>query len=351
MNFSNVDFEKLDRDISLYCAENQIFGMIRITLKDNVIFEKNIGYANIKKQIPFTQSSMFSFYSLSKPFCIIGLSKLRDRGLVDIDRHPSVYVPEAKGFYEGVTIRHMLHHVSGLPDFHMSEGFADKHPNGYPKNIRKQLSELVAYPQFFEPETHTKYANINMILCALIIENVSGMSYAEYMKKEVFEPLGMKTAVIDNESLYIEDRVQGYEISDGAVTEIERANDWMLGAGDVVGTLDDVYALNKAIKHELLLKHDTWQEILTPHWRNTFGMGCTVKEWHDKKTIFHNGGHLGFRTYHVQIPEDDLDLIILSNSGYGMAREDIGEIVYSAFYDTNTKPSLTTSSELDKGYI
>lgn len=351
MKFSFVDLKKLDEDISAYCAENQIFGIIRITHKDKVIFEKNIGYADIKNQTPFTKDSMFSFYSLSKPFCAIGILKLKDRGLVDIDAPPSRYIPEAKGLDERVTIRHMLHHVSGLPDFELCEDFKAKHSDGYPCHIRKQLRELVSYPQFFAPETHTKYANINMILCALIIENISGLSYAEYMKKEVFEPLGMKTAVIDNESLYIEDRVQGYELSNGVITEIEKSYNWMLGAGDVVGTVDDVYALNKAIKHKLLLKHDTWQEVLTPHRRNTFGMGCTVKAWHNKKTVFHNGGHSGFRTYHVQLLEDDLDLIILSNSGYGMAREDIAELVHSAFYESDGHQSKIEHPELDKGYI
>ena len=351
MKFSNVNLKKLDGDISAYCAENQIFGMIRITHNDNIIFEKNVGYANIEKKTHFTNNSIFSFYSLSKPFCTIGILKLKDRGLVDIDAHPSRYLTEAKGLDERVTIRHMLHHVSGLPDFELCADFKATHSDGYPCHIREQLCELVNYPQFFAPETHTKYANINMILCALIIENLSGMSYAEYMKKEVFEPLGMKTAVIDNESLYIKDRVQGYELSDGIVSEIERSNDWMLGAGDVVGTVDDVYALNKAIKHELLLKPATWKELLTPHPRNNFGMGCTVSVWHGKKTVFHNGGHLGFRTYHVQILEDDLDLIILSNSGYGMAREHIAELVHSAFYENNTNKSNINYSEMDKGYI
>ena len=127
----------------------------------------------------------------------------------------------------------------------------------------------------------------------------------------------------------------------------------MFGAGDIVGTLDDVYCLNKAIKHRLLLKDETWKEVLSPSPINNMGMGCTVSDWHGKQRITHNGGHLGFRTLHIQLPEDDFDLIFLSNSGFGDARWDISEMVYRAFYgDEDTIGESTGETvEMDKGYI
>jgi len=124
----------LEHHILTYCDQNKIFGVLRITLKDSIIYQKNIGLANIRENRPFTDRSMFTLYSLSKPFCVIGLLKLKDRGLVDIDVHPSVYVPEAKGFDERVTIRHMLHHISGLPDFEQNADFE--------KNTRRDMPAL-----------------------------------------------------------------------------------------------------------------------------------------------------------------------------------------------------------------
>ena len=79
------------------------------------------------------------------------------------------------------------------------------------------------------------------------------------------------------------------------------------------------------------------------------GLGNTVFSWHGKQRINHNGGHFGFRTLHVQLPEDDFDIIILSNSGYGNARGDIAEMLYHKFYEKGE--AIGENIEMDKGYI
>ena len=344
----NYDLKWLDKSISEYCEEKKIFGVMRITCRDKIIFEKNIGYANIETKEHFTEKSVFSFYSLSKPYCVIGLLRLKDLGLVDIDAHPSVYVPEAKGFDKRVTIRHILHHISGLPDFERITEFSEKYKPGYAKFTREHMKLLVNYPQYFEPGTRGFYANINIILCALIIENVTGITYAEYMKKYVFEPLGMKSAVVDNEELFVENRVQGYALKDGEAVAVDKSHDWLLGAGDIVGTVDDVYALNKAIKHRLILSEETWREALTPSPHNNMGMGCYVTNWHNKTRVNHNGGHAGFRTLHIHLLEDDFDVIFLSNSGYGSAREDLAEVIHTCFFGDDD--TVNAEIKMDQGY-
>ena len=109
-----------------------------------------------------------------------------------------------------------------------------------------------------------------------------------------------------------------------------------------------MYCLNKAIKHQLLLKPETWEEILTPSPLNSKGLGCSVTTWHDKKRITHNGGYTGFRTLHIQLPEDDFDLILLSNAGFGDARGAFSEAIYEAWYGQTDGAS--TVLEMDKGY-
>ncbi len=341
--------DKLDRFIDEYYEQNKNSGYLRITLKDEIIYERAVGFADIENELEFTKDSKFTFYSLSKPFCAIGLLKLKDRGLVNIDLHPSKYLPEAKGFDERVTIRQLLHHTSGLPDFVQTAEFHKKYASGLPLQMREHLKELVNYPMVFAPGTKSMYANINFIICALIIENVSGMKYAEYMKNEVFAPLGMLSATVDAEDLMIEHRVKGYELTDDKIVPVDRLLNWLLGAGDIVGSADDVYCLNKAIKHRSLLTSDTWDEILTPSPLNSMGMGCTVTQWHQKTRITHNGGSRGFRTLHVQLPEDDFDIIFLSNAGWGNARNDFAEAIYEAYYGNDNTHS--EDIKMDVGYI
>ena len=339
----------LKERIRQYCEKNHISGVLRVTVQGKTVHEQSMGYADFENAIVFTKDSMFSFYSLSKPFCAIALLKLLDKGLVSLDNHPAKYVPEAAGFDPNVTIRHLLTHTSGLPDFGQLTEFTEKYAPGYSKFVRDHVKAITQYPSYFPAGTGAMYANINFVLCALIIENVSGLRYAEYMKKEIFEPLGMRTAVVDNEELTIPHRVKGYILDAQAPVEVGKSHDWMFGAGDIVGTVDDVYCLNKAIKNRALLTEKTWNTLLTPSPLNQMGMGCTISDWHGKYRITHNGGHTGFRTLHIQLPEDDFDIILLSNSGFGEARGDISEMVYQHFYGDTTAESQ--GIEMDKGYI
>lgn len=344
-----MDICALDKKIEEYCMANQIMGTIRITVFDQILYQNSFGLADLENKTPFDDQTKFFFYSLSKPFCALGLLKLKDRGLVDLDAHPARYVAEAKDFDKHVTVRHLLLHASGLPDFQLNKEFCEKYAPGYPRRTREHVKLLTKFPSYFAAGTRGMYANINFVLCALIIENITGLNYADYMRKEIFEPLGMKTALIDDENVTTSHLAQGYALENGQLIAVEPARDWLLGAGDIVGTVDDVYCLNKAIKHGLLLTKDTWLEVLTASPVSHFGMGCRVSEWRGKHRVVHNGGHTGFRTLHEQILEDDFDLIILSNTGFGNARDDLMMIIHNFFYGTENQTN--EKIEMDKGYI
>lgn len=344
-NFCN----KMDSFLGDYYKANKNSGVLRVTLKDEVIYEKFMGYADIENKTEFSKKSMFTLYSLSKPFCAIGLMKLKDKNLVDIDKHPGFYLPEVKDFDKAVTIRHLLTHTSGIPDFDQNTDFRQKYTGETSEQLKEQLLLLSKYDMMFEPGTKGQYANINFIICALIIEAVSGMSYGEYMKTEVFEPLGMYDTFIDNKALTLEKRVKGYTKKEDKIVSVNRVTEWIMGGADVVSTVDDVYCLNKAIKQKLLLDAKSWEEILTPSPINSMGFGCTVSNWHNMMRITHNGGWEGFRTMHVQLPEDDFDIILLTNSAWGDARNDIAEAIYEAYYgDDNT---VSDDVKMDVGYV
>ncbi len=341
--------QKLHDEIKAYCEANHISGMLRITSHGRILLRQSFGYADHSEKTPFDDKSMFSLYSLSKPFCAIGLLKLFDAGLVDIDAHPGRYLPELVSLDGRVTLRHLLQHISGLAD--PEQDMAGFTALGVREHalLTDYVAALPALPLHFAPGEGKLYANINYNIPALIIERVSGMSYAEYMKKEVFEPLGMHTAVVDREGLEIPRRVKGYEWSGAEMVAVPKAMFGMLGAGDIVATVDDVYCLGLAIKHGRLLQKNTWEQILTPSPLNRMGMGCTVLDRGGQRWIRHNGGHTGFRTLHEQYPADDLDIVLLTNSGFGRAREDIFDLIHARFYGKGA--ALGERVAMDAGYI
>ncbi len=304
---------------------------VRVTHKGKILCDYQKGYSSWEKKTPFLDNSLFTFYSLSKPFCAIGIMKLVEKGLVDLEAHPSKYLPEATGFDSRVKIKHLLHHVSGLPDFEQNRDFATKYAKPKHEDLRLHTKLLTEYPMNFIPNEGEMYANVNYVLCALIIENVANMPYGEYMNKEVFMPLGMNTAIVDRKGLNIENRVSGHVYENGVFKEIEKSYDWVLGAGDIVGTIDDIYCLNKAIKNRALLKNETWEEILKPHPLNNMGKGCFVLDYQGKTLIRHNGGHKGHRVLHAQILEDDIDVIVMINCEYD-ARISLMLCAFEQFY-------------------
>ena len=345
-----IEFQnKIDHFIDRYCEQYHYSGVLRITHRDQVLYERSMGYADWEKKIPMDLNCHFTMYSLSKPFCAIGLLLLVDQGLVSLDAHPAVYVPEAAGFDSRVTIRNMLLHSSGMPDFGKYMRELDIPNTNWYGKARELVLADAKFPQEFVPGTNTQYANINFTLAALVIENVTGMDYADYMRERVFEPLGMLNTLVDRPGLNIADRAVGHDYSGDRILRKDCDVSWMLGAGDVLSTVDDVYQLNLAIKHQKLLKPDTWQQVLTPSPLSQFGFGCSVTQWHGKKRITHNGGHQGFRTLHIQLPEDDFDIILLSNCGFGDSRNTISEAIYAAFYGEDG--SGTQTVEMDAGYI
>ncbi len=343
----NAIAEKFCHYFDEHCANSPCSGVLQVRLRDELIYRREMGKANYEQNIPFSDQSAFNLYSLSKPFCAIGFMKLWDRGLVDLDAHPGNYVPEAETLHPGVTMRYLLQHISGLPDFAQTKDFAQKYAPGTPERLREHLRLISHWPMRFEPGTQGLYANINFIIPSLVIENLTGMDYGDYMRREVFLPLGMENARVDLPGLAVSNRVQGYELKDGKPTPIDWDFNWMRGAGDIIACADEVYCLSRAIQHRKLLSQRAWDEILTVSPVSGFGLGCGGGPWYNKTLIRHNGGAPGFRTLHIQVPEDDFDLIFLSNFGFADIRSRMidlsGEILYGS--------GNTLEAELDKGYI
>ena len=340
--------DQLNKALDAYEHEG-CYGMLRITEGGRLIFERSLGYANAETKEPFTKDSMFTLYSLSKPFCAIGLMKFYDRGLVDIDEHPGKYLDEACGFHPNLKIYQLLNHTSGIPDFVQTVDFYKKYRFSG-KSEFELLPLLSEYEGFFEPGESGRYTNVNFVIPALIIERVSGMPYAEYMEREVFAPLGTKGAVVDFDGREVQNRVTGHDRNEnGELFAVKKSYFSMFGAGDIMGTVDDVYCLAEAIKNKRLLSEKSWERVLTPSPVSGYGYGCSVYDWHGKRRIQHNGGSAGFRTLHFLLPEYDLDVILLTNSGFGEYRDLIGEAIHRAYFGEDSKDSKTI--EMDKGYI
>ena len=340
--------EALDRKLREYCEKEKIGGVMRITQKDTVVYETAFGLADREKGIPFDARSVFTFYSMTKPFCAFGLLRLADKGLLSLSDHPGKALPEAAGLHPATTWRNLLYHTSGMPDPVQDALFPGEPYPVTSEECRAVLKRIGEKPALWEPNTKPRYSNCGYVLSALAIENLSGLSFADYMKKEIFEPLEMES-VIDRPGLSIPNRVVGYQLDpDGTLRPARKDFRWMLGAGDMLGRLDDAFVLRRILRERLILKEDTWKAVLTPCPLNGMGLGCSLKPFYGKEQIRHNGGSAGFRTLHVYLPREDFDLVFLSNSGFGDARKDMAAIINRYFFGESGGADDTP---MDTGYI
>lgn len=338
---------ELDKWIDSYCKVFPFSGSVCVKQNGEEIYRRNIGMANCEWNILIDNDTRFRFYSLTKPFTALGLLRLYEQGKISLDVHPGKYITEAVRLHPAITIRDLLMHSHGLPDFVKIPDFSILQKK-YPIEGKELLGEIEHLSMDFFPGTSVNYTNVGFYIVSLIIEAVSGMKFEDYMERVVFEELGMEHTVIDSAYRLIEKRASGYDINGVQIIAAPyQTVDWMKGAGAAVGTIDDVWKLHEAAKDALFVKPETWNMIFTPN-TGGFGMGCSVSKWHDKIRYTHNGGHLGFRTLHIQLPEDDLGIVLLSNMGFGNARHAFSEAIYRLYYgETKNVESLL---ELDKGF-
>lgn len=342
--------EKLRDIIDSYAAEKGFSGVIRITMGDQILLDHAVGYEDAEQKIPFSEQSMFTFYSMSKPLCTFGVMRLADRGVLSLDAHPAEYLPMARGLHPDLTLRCLLNHTSGLPDFEQTKDFYERYGADESLDIRDLLPEMLSYPMEFAPSQGAKYANVNFVMCTMIIEALSGQCYDDYMKNEVFLPLGMKHARLDHPDTELPHRVVGYNRDEsGRIFPVRRAYFGCLGAGDIVGRLEDAYCLYHAVRERKLLTDAAWSEILTPSPLNGMGLGCWVTPWHGTTRILHTGGHTGYRNLHAYLPQEDFDILLLSNYGFGRAREELSNEIYVCIFGEDD--ALSVRVQMDQGYI
>lgn len=337
--------QKLRLWLDDYEKQTDFSGNLLISHKGKTVFESSIGYADREKGIALGMESKFRYYSLSKPFTAIAFMLLWEQGLVELDAHPSKYLPCAKNLDSRITLRNLLQHTSGLQEITTSE-FSEE--PGKPDFV-KAIEALAKKPLDFEPGMGENYRNTGFVIASLVIEKLSGMPLHRFLQEKVFKPFGMETACCELGDMPIEGIVTGYEKVDGQVVPGRYLNmPSFLGSAYVVGTVYDLQNFYRSIMEKRLLKPETWELIYTRSEVGQFGLGCIVFQWDGRLTFQNNGGHVGFRTIHRLLPEEDFDIILLSNTAWGDARTDIMNAVHRCYLDGTTADLF--QPEMDKGF-
>lgn len=287
-------------------------GAVLVARKGRVLFERGYGMANYELQVPNSPATRFHIASVSKPFTALAILQLQEQGKLSVGDPVARFVPD---FPNGdrITLEHLLTHTSGIPnvnDLPDYDTFARS-----PHTIEQLVAKFSGLPLDFQPGADYHYSNSNYNLLALILEKVSGESYGNYLRKHIFDPAGMVNSGHDGEALRLIPRAaSGYEPAGARSYEKAPYLDWSnkTGNGSLYSTLDDLYRFDRALYTETLLKAATRQKYFVEGRGNRFG-------WFNRKRFGHrvmssNGRSPGFTSQLDRFPDDDVTVIVLSNS-------------------------------------
>ena len=267
------------------------------------------------------------------------------------------YIPELPNFGETISIRHLLHHTSGLRDLHGLLGLAgwrsgDLETNEDVYRIIKNQKELN-----FAPDEEFLYSNTGYILLAKIIENISQLKFDQWMKQNIFQPLGMKdTYVATSLHKIVPNNATSYYLR----KEFERALEYWgyFGSGNMHSTIEDlnIWLQNFSTPQnnwETAFKKLLFTTPLHNGFETNYGFGIRIEEYAGRKVLQHGGSVGGFRALVRTFPEEQLNIVILSNysrSNIGSKANEISDILLNKKHDSLTK-TATTSAQLPAKFI
>jgi CubicO group peptidase (beta-lactamase class C family) len=311
--------------------------------KGRLVFKKAYGYANFKTKERLTTSSAFQLASVSKMFTAMAIMILKEEGLLDYDDSVRQYIPELP--YPGVTIRHLLNHRSGLPDYmHFSDNFWDQ---ARPLTNEAMINIMAVNqpPRYFTPGNGFDYCNSNYALLASVVERITKKPFDQFMREKIFEPLNMNNTFIyhlkagDTILGFVPAGVPGHRSSRSMPREEpDYYQNGIVGDKGVYTTVEDMFKWDQALYQSLLVSEPTLREAYTEgsprfsKWRDNYGFGWRLRA--DRpNTVYHFGWWKGFRTYFIRDLEQEKTIIVLTNTTRNLSSGVLYDILDLKKYD------------------
>ncbi|HZV34662.1 MAG TPA: serine hydrolase domain-containing protein [Verrucomicrobiae bacterium] len=284
-----------------------------------VLFAKSYGLADVEKKIPATPDTNYRLASVTKQFTAMVIMQLADRAKLSLDDPITKFFPEFPGYGNKITVRHLVNHTSGLWDYE------ELIPKGTPIPVL-DIDALRLVMQrdktYFPPGTQFRYSNTGFALLALIVEKVSGETFAAYLREHIFAPLHMNQtlayeagiSIVPNRAFGYTQTAEGFKRTDQSLTSS------VLGDGGVYSSIADLRKWDEALYSTKLVSRKMLKAAFTAgpntkHGDGTvqYGFGWFISEYRGLRNIWHSGESIGFTTRIERFPDRKFTVIILTN--------------------------------------
>ncbi|MGV3456042.1 serine hydrolase [Sphingomonas sp.] len=305
------DPARMDAVVRDDADKGAFMGAVLVARDDVVLFDKGYGSANLEWNIPNDGATKFRLGSVTKQFTAVAILLLQDRGKLTLDAPVKTYLPDAPAAWDKVTVRHLLTHSAGIPNF---TNFPDY---GATKTLPATHDSLIARfrdkPLEFAPGEKFAYSNSGYVLLSAIVEKLSGQGYTAFVAENLFKPLGMADTGYDSHAMILPRRASGYAPGPkGPVNADYISMTIPQGAGGLYSTTRDLLKWQRGIYGGKLLKPATVAAFRTPY-KDGYALGIGVQSAGGVTTIEHGGGIEGFNTSLAYDPDRKLTVVVLGN--------------------------------------
>jgi len=309
----------IDTMLQRYLKPGVPGAVVLVTDHGALLFRKAYGLAKVSENIALDPGMSLRVGSITKQFTAAAIMLLAEQGKLALSDKVGQYLPAFASAASQVTIEHLLTHTSGIRNYTELPHFVER------MNSDVSMEDGIAFfkdakPEF-APGDRYAYSNSNYFLLGAIIERVSGMPYADFMARNIFEPLQLTHTHIETAAAPAD--VIGYTQERRKVTvSPEYSMRWPYAAGALRTSVDDLALWDQAIVHGKLLKPESWQRMATSYRlhgiRATgYGYGFFIRSIRGKAAIEHGGDIGGFSADMMRFPQDGIFIAVLANNDAG----------------------------------
>ena len=300
-----------------WVAKNNLPGAsVAVGLDGGVVWAEGFGWADIEQRVPVTSLTRFRIGSVSKPLTSVAVGLLYERGKIDLDAPVQTYVPSFPKKRWPISTRQLMGHIAGVRHYRGDEFLSSKHYD----NVLEGLEIFADDSLLFRPGTEYSYSTYGWNLVSAVVEAAAGEPFLDFMRREVFAPLGLRHTVPGYMADIIPDRVRFYEHDkEGQLVNAPYVdNSYKWAGGGFLSTPSDLVRFGFAMLDDDLLKPETRKMLWTPlqleSGKSTgYGLGWGVDEADGHQVISHGGGSVGGTTAFMIIPEQRMVVAITTN--------------------------------------
>lgn len=324
-NISRYDNEaravQVDKLFSLWDKPESPGASLAVIQDGEIIYKQGYGSANLEYNIPITPSTVFHVASVSKQFTAFSAVMLAEQGKLNLDDDIRKYLPEVPDFGKTITIRHLIHHISGMRDqwellavagWRLDDVITREHILKMVRN-QKELN--------FEPGEQYLYCNTGFTLLAEIVARVSGKSFREWTEENIFKPLGMSdTQFYDDHERIVKNRAYSYVPVKEDGFKKRRLNYANVGATSLFTTAEDLAKWvqnfeDGRVGGKEVIRQMQEQGVLNNGEKISYAFGLVIGEYKGLRTVSHSGGDAGYRSHVILFPDQRFAVVVLSNLG------------------------------------